>query len=180
MSRFKAIFAVFFLLIFTFNVIIYYSLFEFSEIRAKTEMNEVISALHSLKETQQFILPLSRLNETRHDEIWLNGNLYDIVKTEVKNDSVLIYVLNDKDEQMLVEKMKTHEDQNADKINRTHSGQHSTKHSTKESPQKYFPNTAIISFHCDVHDNTLYCRINCFYTTILPPVQAPPPEHTVS
>jgi hypothetical protein len=180
MSRFKTVFAVFFLVIFTFNVIIYYSLFEFSEIQVKAEMSETISKLHSLDQTGKFILPLSSLNQIRHDEIWLNGNLYDIVKTEIKHDSVVVYVLGDKKEEGLVEKMKAHQEQDTDKVTTTHSGGHASKKNVSKSPQKYFPNAAIISFHRDMNDKVTSCEVNCFYTTALPPVQSPPPEHTVS
>jgi mRNA-degrading endonuclease YafQ of YafQ-DinJ toxin-antitoxin module len=180
MSRFKTLFSVFFLVVFTFNVIIYYSLFEFSEIQAKAEMSETISSLPSLSKTDKFILPLSRLNEVRHQEIWLEGSLYDIVKTEVKGDSVVVYVLNDKKEQTLVERMKDHEEQCSCKANldrRCHPG---TKHASKPAPHKYIPGVAIISFHYNLNDTLVSCEINCFYTTTAPAIVAPPPEHIVS
>ncbi|HXC06114.1 MAG TPA: hypothetical protein VNZ86_15260, partial [Bacteroidia bacterium] len=78
MNRFKSIFGVFFLLVFTFNVVIYYSVFEVSDRDAKTEMNSVISGMHSLEGTQCFRLPLTRLKDTQQHEIWIEGKLYDI------------------------------------------------------------------------------------------------------
>ncbi|HEV7230487.1 MAG TPA: hypothetical protein VGO45_04100 [Bacteroidia bacterium] len=181
MSRFKTLFSVFFLVIFTFNVIIYYSLFEFSEIQAKAEMSETIAGLPSLSETGKFILPLSRLQEVSHHEIWLEGSLYDIVRTEVKGDSVIVYVLNDKKEQTLVERMKDHEEQNTEKAALAHGSHHNGKHgSVKPAAQKYMPAVAIISFHYAANDSLVSCEINCFYSNTAPAVVSPPPEHIVS
>jgi hypothetical protein len=180
MSRFKTVFSVFFLVIFTFNVIIYYFVFDFSEIQAKAEMSQTISNLSSLEHTAQFTLPLSSLNAVSHKEIWLDGTLYDIVKTEIKNDCVVVYVLGDKKEESLVDGMKTHEEQDCDKLSSSYSSGHSAKKNVSKTPQKYFPNAAIISIchHLDTH--MISCEINCFYTTILPAVQSPPPEHPLS
>jgi hypothetical protein len=180
MSRFKTVFAVFFLVIFVFNVIIYYSLFDFSEMQVKAEMSETISSLHSFEHTGKFILPLSSLNEVRHNEIWLDGSLYDIVKTEIKNDCVVIYVLGDKKEEDLVEKMKAHQEQDTDKIYSSHTAGHSSKQSARKTPQKHFPNAALISISYHSGCPIISCEINCFYTTTLPAIQSPPPEHPFS
>jgi len=180
MSRFKTVFAVFFLVIFTFNVIIYYFLFDFSEVQAKAEMTETISNLSSLEHTAKFTLPLSSLNEVRQNEIWLDGSLYDVVKTEIKNDCVVIYVLGDKKEEGLVDGMKIHEELDSDKISSSHGLDHSAKKGVSKSPQKYFPNVAFISISHNLDTHIISCEINCFYTTILPAILAPPPERPLS
>jgi hypothetical protein len=179
MSRFKTFFAFFFLLVFTFNVIIYYSLFEFSDLQAKAEMGECISSMHSLEGTASFKLPLSRLKEAEHAEIWMDGKLFDIVRSEVQADSVIVYVMNDLKEQNLVEKMKSHEEDVCD-MTFSHRTKSSTKNLHKLPVQKYCPNAAIITFRYHTKDCMISCEINCFYSCTAPAVFAPPPEHVVS
>jgi hypothetical protein len=179
MPRFKTFFAFFFLLIFTFNVIIYYSLFEFSDLQAKSEMGERLSTLHALEGTSCFKLPLSRVSEANRSEIWMDGKLFDIVRTEVRSDSVIVYVMNDSKEQNLVEKMKTHEEEACDMIS-LHAAKHSHKNLHKVPVQKYYPNAAIVTFRYHTTDRKISCEINCFYTCITSAVSAPPPERVVS
>jgi hypothetical protein len=175
MNKLKAVFAIFFLLVFTFNVLIYYTLFEFNETQAKTEMGQSISRITSLSETETFTLPINRLNDMQHSEIWLNGKLYDIVKTEVRANSVVVYVLNDKKEEGLVTSMGAHTEGQSDTVLNTGKAKHSNKHSVKSQVQKYYP-AAIISFRYDKNDRIISCVINCFYSTPIPSVLAPPPE----
>ena len=181
MNRFKTIFAVFFLMVFTVNVIIYYTLFEVSEYHAKSEMASCIASEHKkFCHTQVVRLPLCRLKEAGQDEIWLNGNLYDIVKSEVKSDCVLIYVLCDEKEQDLISKMGAHSEGQSDAILHNNAGKHSShKHQSKVPVQKYFP-TAIISFQYDKNDSVISCEINCFYSTQSLSLNSPPPEQSIS
>jgi|GEM_PF-3056753 hypothetical protein len=176
MNRFKSIFAAFFLLVFTFNVVIYYTVFEVSDNEAKSEMGAVIAGMHSLEGTQCFRLPLSRSGETLEKEIWINGKLYDIVKAEKKADSIVIYVLNDKKEEGLVNDLKSHTDNQSETAINTGAAHHGAKHHSKAPVvQKYFP-AAIISFRFDPRSNSINCRINCFYTSAPSVIVAPPPE----
>ena len=179
MSRFKTFFASFFLLIFTFNVIIYYSVFEFYEFQAKAEMAESISAMPSLQGTTSFKLPLSRMQETTHSEIWMDGKLYDIVRAEVRADSVIVYVMNDSKEQNLVEKMKAHEEATCELIP-SRASKPNTKNIHKVPAQKYYPNTAIVTFHFSEKDSSVSCVIDCFYSCLTPAISTPPPEYLVS
>jgi hypothetical protein len=179
MHRFRSIFALFFLMVFTFNVVIYYTLFEYNENEAKAEMSQTISHMHSLLGTEMVTLPLSRLNDVSHDEIWLNGKLYDIVRTEVKSDSVVVYVLNDAKEENLVSNMATHTDSQCDPSMRIASAKHSSKHISKTASQKYIP-SAIVSFRYHPDSHVVSCVINCFYFTETFPVQSPPPKHGLS
>jgi hypothetical protein len=180
MTRFRTIFSIFFLLVFTFNVIIYYTLFDVSEMEAKTEMAETIANLPSLRSTETFRLPVSRLKDTQQDEIWLNGKLYDIVKAEVQGDSVLVYVLNDLNEQCLIHKMAEQSCGQSDVCGASTPSKQVPKHSIKAKVQKCCPKMAIISFYFHSHSKSVSCEIDCIYSTTLPPVFAPPPEHVVS
>ncbi len=179
MHRFRSIFAVFFLLVFTFNVVIYYTLFEFDDAEAKAEMGQTIAGMHTLLGTESFTLPLSRLQEANRDEIWLNGKLYDIVKTEISNDKVVVYVLNDTKEENLVSNMAVYADSQCDASIHINTAKHSARHTGKVSAQKYCP-AAIISFRYHPEEHILSCLINCFSSTEIFSVQSPPPKHGVS
>jgi hypothetical protein len=175
MNRFKSIFAFFFLLAFVFNIVIYYTVFEFDESSAKSEMVSTIGRMQTLDGTECFTLPLTRLHDCQQSELWLNGKLYDIVKTEVTGNSVTVYVLNDKKEECLVQKLGKDTEEQTDAAVVTGKVKHPVKHLTKPASQKYFP-AAIISFRYDAFDNRISCVINCFYTTPVPSILAPPPE----
>ncbi|MFI5148801.1 MAG: hypothetical protein ACHQRM_03645 [Bacteroidia bacterium] len=174
-NRFTAVFSVFLLLVFTFNLVIYYTVFEVSDSEAKSEMNTIISGIHSLEGTQCFTLPLSRFNDTQRKEIWLDGKLYDIVKAEKGPDAVLIYVLNDKKEEGIVNDFRTHTEGQTD-ITVNSGSRHNKSHSKAPVPQKYFPSATLITVHVDSAHKSIFFRIDCFYAGILPEAVAPPPE----
>ncbi len=175
MNKYKAAFAVFFLLVFTFNVIIYYTVFEFDECQAKAEMGQTISRMNSLLGTECFTLPLNRLPDTEKSEIWMNGKLYDIVKTEVKENSVIVYLLNDGKEEALVAKLGSQTEACCDAALNAGKTKHSSRQSIKTSMQKYFP-SALVTFRYNSQDSIISCVINCFYLTPVPSILAPPPE----
>ena len=136
----------------------------------------MIGSLKSLEQTEQVKLPLSRLEDTRHDEIWLSGRLFDIVKTEVKGDSVVVYILNDSREQALIAGLKSHEEEGTDKTCRAATGKPVTRHIHKLPSQKYLPEAAIFSFRCHPGTNVVSCVMNYFYLAPVQKVAAVPPE----
>ena len=175
MNRFRSIFALFFLLVFAFNIVIYYTLFEFDESHSRAEMGQTISHMQTLAGTECFSLPLNRLKDTEQSELWMNGKLYDIVKTEVTKNSVIVYVLNDKKEENIVHKLGKDTEEQTDVSVNAGKASKPVKHNVKPVPQKYFP-VAIITFRYDILDSTYSCVINCFYSTPVPSILAPPPE----
>jgi len=138
-------------------------------------MTQTLSRVHSLQGTECFSLPLTRLKDSQQSELWINGKLYDIVKTEVTDNSVVVYVLNDKMEEGVVQKLGKETQDQSDVITNSCKAKHPVKHSVKPAVQKYFP-AAIITFSYNHHDSTISCVINCFYSTPIPSVLAPPPE----
>lgn len=179
MKRFKTFFSLFFLMIFTFNVIISYSLFELAGNEAKNEMAEKMNGLHSLNETTVLHLPLSRLKDAQSEEIWFNNELYDIVKTEVRQDCILVYALSDKKEGALIGELGKQTENNLDTdITQGHAKYPPSKQH-KTAPQKYIPRAIVCLLRFSEHQLVL-CTWTSLYSPPIPAISSPPPEHPLS
>jgi hypothetical protein len=180
MNRFRTIFAVFLLMIFTFNVFIYYSLFEVADYSAKNEMADQVHQVSSLRRTTVLKLPLNRLKDAKSGELWFNNEMYDVVKAEVKNDCILVYALADKKEGELITEFGKQLENNTDlSITKTGSAQAPAKQH-KTPLQKYVPSAAPVSATHSMLTKVIYYHLRCFYSTPVKVIQAPPPERTVS
>ncbi|GAC1597100.1 MAG: hypothetical protein NVS3B19_19490 [Ginsengibacter sp.] len=55
-----------------------------------------------------FKIPLADFNKDESSEVWIGGKLYDVVKKEIKNDSLYEYVYYDANEQSILNEIKSH------------------------------------------------------------------------
>ncbi len=115
LSRYKTIFSLLFTGIFLFNVLGYYPLFLLKEYRIEQEFKKDLSQHLNTKDFT-FIKIDKDNNEVKwvgDDELWYQGNLYDVIVKNKVGNSLEIYCINDKQETCLYEKLNQHVKSNA-------------------------------------------------------------------
>ena len=179
MKTLKKILAIVLLIIFTFNVIGYYLFFEISAIQVKEEMAATISRSSFSQKTEIIVVPINELTDLANDEIWYNNKLYDIVKKEIKNDSIFLSVLNDQKEEHLITNLGAQLEPNDNKI--LHAGKPTLplKGYSKNPAQKYLAFVAY-SFQDSMKSSPACCSAQDFNPTYFQLILTPPPKKQIA
>ncbi|HWY34035.1 MAG TPA: hypothetical protein VNX68_05270 [Nitrosopumilaceae archaeon] len=101
-------------------------------------MNETISSLTSLSSVELLKFPINKSPDVTDDELRYDNKLYDIVKKEIKNDTVYFYVLNDKKEGQLYAQLDKHIEDNGVCENNIAKSTNSPKQLNKTKSAIYF------------------------------------------
>ena len=84
----------------------YYLSFNFRLLLDKSEAK--LAMLSEKDHLGVFKIPLSDFQEDESSEVWIGGKLYDVVKKEIKNDSLYEYVYYDANEQSILNEIRSH------------------------------------------------------------------------
>ena len=77
-----------------------YLFFDVAQFRLKIKAQQNISANRRLQIVKTSLTEFNKSNE--HDELWINGKLYDVSSYVIINDSVSVTVFHDEQEETLV------------------------------------------------------------------------------
>ncbi|MGG9961497.1 hypothetical protein [Ferruginibacter sp. SUN106] len=113
--------------------------------------------------------------EEEGKEFFLNGQMYDVAKKEIINGKTILYCLNDKKEEQLVEDMLKKEKANADNTSSNKDGKHTIKFQlsdfTEQIQETVFNNKTITAQKFQV-----YTAPVC---TVTKEVNTPPPNNNL-
>ncbi|MBE9467685.1 MAG: hypothetical protein IMY72_05100 [Bacteroidetes bacterium] len=112
---FKKIVAILLLIFFVYNYVGFFSLFLFNQYKIKKEVKHQIKQQVPVNELVLLKIPFE-LEKTRNlifqrihkGEFRYKGKMYDIVKSNVKNDTTFYYCINDTKEEKLFEDLDKH------------------------------------------------------------------------
>ena len=101
----KKIVAILLLIFFVYNYVGFFSLFLYNQYKVREEVKHKIKQQVPVKELVLLKIPLktanSHFNKLHKTEFLYQGKMYDIVKSNVKNDTVFYYCINDTKEEEL-------------------------------------------------------------------------------
>lgn len=169
------------MIIFIFNVFGFYLFFEISTIQIKEEVSDNIEKNSSFSNIEIIAFPLNPITEQyQYDkEVWFNNKLYDIVKKELKSDTIFLSVLSDQKEEHLITQLNTHLEHGLDNVFHAIDSKHPLKGIYKYSSQKFLANAG-----------NSYRRFSksisiCFFTSNYDSIYfhfilTPPPEKLIS
>lgn len=101
--------AIRFLLLISFLTgLLYYSWLTFALLLSRTHAKNAIATLSGEQSSQLRKIPVAALDEDESDEVWFNGNLYDVVKRESIHDTGYVFVIQDSDEQEALDNISGH------------------------------------------------------------------------
>jgi hypothetical protein len=164
------------LLLFLYNFIGYFPVFEIMQQKIKADVEKEIKTNLRNRKLEVLRIPRSvyqnpgknfhRVNE--HEISW-NGNLYDIVKQEVSSDTIIIYAVHDKAEENLFS-MLDHQIKNYVDSNKPLKNKGSGK-PVKNSIKEYFFEYSRLCFKLE--NESLEQE---FYSVFLPSANKTPPD----
>ncbi|MBN8696885.1 MAG: hypothetical protein J0L87_10155 [Bacteroidetes bacterium] len=176
----KKIIAIFLLFIFLFNSIGYYAVFKFSEYQIKKTAKRAVFA--NLDDSQYEIITINKNDldkiEFKDDgkEIIYKDQLYDIGKKTETETEIVLYCINDKDEEALISSLKTHIDNHIAffKTKKSSSGQ--KKNSDSSSLKIYLKNKQDSNVFHENTEQSYSKQKNIIYISALKEISTPPPE----
>lgn len=156
----KKLIALFFILVFLFNSMGYFVVFQLEQFAAREEMRSNIdlgvfdSRITVLSINNTLLSNTNSSFQKFGNEFIYNGQLYDIVKSENKGNETVFYVLNDQKEEHLFASLENH----------FQSHQEGTTDSKHPAPNKklgknlvkayFFQNIAVLAFNLRENSNT--------------------------
>lgn len=165
------------LAIFLFNIVGYFIAFKVVQHQVRSEVKTAIK--QTLTANQLTVIEIHKTEqnqliwEEKNKEFYYKGELYDIVKTEEKTESITYYCINDKQEEQLFEHLEEHVN---NYISDNHlSNKNGSKKNHPDSIKLYLSN--VLSPTLEITDNTaIFNTYPLFYTSACVEISSPPPE----
>jgi hypothetical protein len=133
----KKVAAVFLCFLFLFNILGYYSAFLIQRAQLKKEMKAFIKSDAGSESLQKLIIPADKyelsINFIEENEFIYQGVLYDLVKKEEAAADIILYCINDKKEQLLMDSAKVNYSKNLDQNSSSNKTTSVLKHIIKEA-----------------------------------------------
>ena len=159
-------------MVFGYNIAGYYITFSALRYLNKTEIENSILNTHQ-KNIEVIEVKKNSFSYVNEEEINYHGKLYDIIRKEVKGDSVYFYCVNDKKEEHLFANLYKHI--------KNHLGDSgslpdkSGKKSKTEMVKDYFPHDYSVNIHLS-SNAFLYVRPVLAYQLFFKEITPPPPQ----
>ncbi|MFH0864706.1 MAG: hypothetical protein V1904_00825 [Bacteroidota bacterium] len=171
----KKIAALFLCVLFLFNIMGYYTAFLIQRAQLKKEMKAYIKSDAGAENLQKLFIPVvqfaASVDFIEDNEFIYNGELYDLVKKETSDSVIILYCINDKKEQLLLETAREHFSRNHDENSSTNNNSSVLKNIIKEAlPEN--PNFITYSV-CHITQGTNYSSL---IITQYIAITSPPPK----
>jgi hypothetical protein len=104
-SPFSYIICVILLLSLSLSSLFYYAYLDIAQVAAKANTHFCFSGKHSL---ETVTISLKEFKNIKEDEIWLHGDLYDIVSYKISGDHVQLNLYHDSKEESIISQIADH------------------------------------------------------------------------
>jgi hypothetical protein len=160
------------MLIFGVNILFYYLYFSISEVKDKIEAH--IALLEGERKDDLQLLTIPKADFRQDDEIWYEGQMYDVSSYTIVGDSVQLQVWHDVKEESLVAYYSARMNEGKDFLsgNATHL---SKIHKTYQVDYKFFQNSRIEPWHKSIILSYIVFN-DMYYKSYFITVLVPPPE----
>lgn len=173
----KKAFSFVLLAIFLFNIVGYFIAFKIVQHQVRSEVKTAIK--QTLTTNQLTVIEIYKTEqnqliwEENNKEFYYKGELYDIVKTEEKTESIIYYCINDVQEEKLFANLEEHVN---NYISDNHlSKKNSSKKNLPDSIKLYLSN--VLSPTLAITENTTIFNTHpLLYTSACLEISSPPPE----
>ncbi|MGB3947378.1 MAG: hypothetical protein WBM13_05320 [Bacteroidia bacterium] len=173
----KKAFSFVLLAIFLFNIVGYFIAFKIVQHKVRSEVKTAIK--QTLTANQLTVIEIYKTGQNqliwkeKNKEFYYKGELYDIVKTEEKTESIIYYCINDKQEEQLFEHLEEH-------VNNYMSENHFSKKSSSkknhfDSIKLYLSNVVALTL-ATITDTTTFNTYSLLYTSSFIEISTPPPK----
>jgi len=165
----KKYFSTILLLIFLFNVGGYYLCFKLVQYNIQKELKKEIRRGLKDEELSLIVISADMKNEIvwikQHKEFLYHGEMYDLVKTEIQDQKIYYYCINDIKEKQLIAN-----------FNKNHNSKKELEKKLKQPLNtKYFPQQFSLTNNSKTHNYT-YGTISIQYKLNTLPPPSPPPK----
>lgn len=173
----KKFLSILFLFVFLYNVIGYYAMFGILQGINKAGIARSIADNSRDKNIEIIEINKEHLPDLEYrgkDEIKYKGKLYDIVRSEVSNDFIRFYCINDKNEEHLFAKLLEHIIDDIGSI-----PEKGSKSPKKMLEKDYFSNFFAIKIPVE-SEHFAYLPITIILKSIIQEVSPPPPKQIIA
>jgi hypothetical protein len=84
------------------NSLFYYSYFSFSLLKARLEAGIALAKTNPQADSEILKVRADLLEKDGSDEVWYQGNLYDVAERDRINDTIYVFLLRDEEEQTVL------------------------------------------------------------------------------
>lgn len=153
----------------------YYAAFLIKRTQLRNEMKSFIKSEAGAESLRKLVIPLdyyaSSVNFIEDNEFIYKGELYDLVRKETSGNNIIIFCINDKKEQALLNNAKEHFSRNHDQKNSTNKSSSVLKNIIKEAlPENSNFITLSVSQMISGFDDASHITMQYI------PVTSPPPK----